>query len=254
MAGERVLPKPYYDDGTVTIYNGEACAILSALPEASADVLMTDPPYSSGGAFRSDRNADPESKYSRAEVASYGTFGGDSRDQRSFMAWVSAWSWAALRCTRPSGHAFMFTDWRQLPSMTDALQLGGWTWRGLVVWSKGPSGGIPQRGKFRQNAEYAVWGTNGGQSDLAHGCPSSVIEVPSVPTADRQHVTQKPETLIRHLLSVVPQTTPVVLDPFMGSGTTLVAAKSVGARAIGIEVDERYCEIAASRLAQGVLG
>lgn len=245
--------KPYYQDDFATIYHGEACAVLSALPEASCDVLLTDPPYSSGGAFRGDRNADPTTKYSRAEVATYGSFGGDTRDQRSFMAWTSAWSWAALRCTRAGGHSFMFTDWRQLPSTTDAVQLGGWTWRGVIVWSKGAGGGIPQRGKFRQNAEYVVWGTNGGQPDLADGCPSSVIEVPTVPTADRLHVTQKPTELVRHLLNVVPQRQPVVLDPFMGSGTTLRAAKDLGARAVGIEVDEGNCEIAAKRLAQEVL-
>lgn len=244
---------PYYDDGTCTIYHGEACAVLSELAEASCDVLITDPPYSSGGAFRSDRNADPTAKYSRAEVASYGSFGGDSRDQRSFMCWTSAWSWAALRVVRPSGHALMFTDWRQLPSVTDALQLGGWTWRGIVVWSKGAGGGIPQRGKFRQNAEYVVWGTHGAQSDLADGAPSSVIEVPSVGTADREHVTQKPVALLRHLLKVVPDIAPRTLDPFMGSGSTLRAAKDLGLPAIGIEVDERYCEIAANRLGQEVL-
>lgn len=246
--------KPYYDEDGITIYHGEALDVLRSLPAASVDVLLTDPPYSSGGMFRGDRNADPTAKYSRAEVASYSSFGGDSRDQRSFMGWVSAWSWASLRCVKPSGHGFVFADWRQLPSATDALQFGGWTWRGVIVWYKGAGGGIPQRGKFRQNAEYVAWGTNGGQSELADGAPSSVIEVPTVGNSERTHVTQKPEQLITHLLRVVPWPTPlVVLDPFMGSGTTLVAAKALGHRAIGIEVDERYCEIAATRLAQGVL-
>ena len=244
---------PYYEQDGVTIYHGEACAVLATLPEASCDVLLTDPPYSSGGAFRSDRNADPTTKYSRAEVASYSSFGGDSRDQRSFMVWVSAWSWASLRLVVPGGHAFMFTDWRQLPSVTDAIQVGGWTWRGQIVWSKGPGGGIPQRGKFRQNAEYAVWGTHGAQGDLTDGAPSSVIEVPSVTTADREHVTQKPVELLQHLLRVVPGDRLTALDPFMGSGSTLVAARNLGHRCIGIEVEERYCEIAANRLAQGVL-
>lgn len=245
--------KPYYEADGITIYHGEACATLAQLPEASCDVLLTDPPYSSGGAFRSDRNADPTAKYSRAEVAAYSSFGGDSRDQRSFMVWVSAWSWASLRAVVPGGHAFMFTDWRQLPSVTDAIQVGGWTWRGQIVWFKGPGGGIPQKGKFRQNAEYAVWGTNGAQGDLTDGAPSSVIEVSTVSTADRGHVTQKPVELIQHLLRVVPGDDLTVLDPFMGSGTTLVAARNLGHRCIGIEVDERYCEMAANRLAQGVL-
>lgn len=244
---------PYYQDDLVTIYHGEAISVMATLEPGSVDVVMTDPPYSSGGMFRGDRNADAADKYSRAEVASYSSFAGDNRDQRSWMAWTSAWSWAAMLATRPGGHIFTFTDWRQLPSATDAVQGGGWTWRGLIVWSKGPGGGIPQRGKFRQNAEYVVWGTSGQQSDLVDGAPSSIIEVASV--HERDHVTQKPVALIAHLLRVVPRAgQQVILDPFVGSGTTLVAAKELGLRAIGIELDERYCEIAAQRCSQEVLG
>jgi DNA modification methylase len=68
----------------------------------------------------------------------------------------------------------------------------------------------------------------------------------------RYHVNQKPASLIEWCLSLVPDAQ-TILDPFMGSGTTLVAAKQLGRRAIGIEIEERYCEIAVQRLAQKVL-
>lgn len=70
-------------------------------------------------------------------------------------------------------------------------------------------------------------------------------------TEDDEHPTVKPQLLIERILSCVPLA--VVLDPFIGSGSTLVAAKRLGARAIGIELEEKYCEIAATRLQQGVL-
>lgn len=253
------MPEPYYQDDHVTIYHGEACDVLARLPEASCDVLLTDPPYSSGGMFRSDRGADPAAKYRgwsqnpdgsrRPPTAEYGTFAGDSRDQRSWSGWVAAWSFAALRVVRPGGHGFMFTDWRQLPTATDAAQFGGWTWRGLIVWDKGI--GRPIKGRFRNHLEYVVWSTNGPVNG-ADTYPSALIAVPTVGT-DREHVTQKPVELLQHLVAVVPGDRHDIIDPFMGSGSTLVAAKYAGHRATGIEIEERYCEIAARRCAQEVL-
>ena len=81
--------------------------------------------------------------------------------------------------------------------------------------------------------------------------PCKAIDLP-VGKHDTGHPTQKPLALMRWCLSFVPDAT-TILDPFMGSGTTLVAAKLEGRRAIGIEISKKYCEIAAERLRQGVL-
>jgi site-specific DNA-methyltransferase (adenine-specific) len=108
------------------------------------------------------------------------------------------------------------------------------------------------KGRFRNHLEYVVWASHGapeGTDDY----PSTLIQVPTVGHTERQHVTQKPVKLIRELTRVVPGESINVLDPFMGSGSTLVAAKYAGHRAIGIEIEERYCEIAANRCAQEVL-
>ena len=257
--------KPYYEADGITIYHGEACATLAQLPEASCDVLLTDPPYSSGGMFRGDRNRPVDEKYTQPTkgangefVKQYnGIFGGDNRDQRTWMMWTIGWSGNALRVVRPGGYGFMFTDWRQLPATTDVLQLGGWSWRGLVTWDKGQHTGIPVRGLFRSNVEFIPWGTVGAIKDRERVTefPGSVVTAPIAANADgaKDHPTQKPTALLQHLLAIVPGERLTVLDPFMGSGSTLVAARNLGHKCIGIEVEERYCEIAANRLAQGVL-
>jgi len=261
------LPDPYFESGGITLYQGEACAILDELEPGSVSVLLTDPPYCSGGMFRADRSRPVEEKYTqpsgrgpRRELidTSYGGFAGDTRDQRSFGLWVAAWSHAALRATRPGGRAFVFSDWRQLPAATDAIQLGGWSWRGLVVWDKGQERGLPARGFFRSNVEYVAFATNGPMLDRdgVEDFPGSLVTAPIRSGGrSRVHPTEKPVELLTHLLGVVPRPWEdlVVLDPFAGSGSTLVAAKNLGLRAIGIEIDPRYCEVARNRLGQEVL-
>lgn len=256
------MTAPYYADGLVTLYHGEALDVLRRMPDASVDVVLTDPPYSSGGMFRSDRQNDPADKYrgwshtdssTRPPAVEYGSFGGDNRDQRAFSGWVAAWSFQALRATRIGGSIFCFTDWRQLPTATDAIQFGGWIWRGINVWDKGV--GRPMRGRFRNHLEFIVWGSNGTLTGNAtdDAYPSALVPIPTVGHGEREHVTQKPVELLQVLLSVVGAGPLTVLDPFAGSGSTLVAARALGHRSIGIEADERYCEITARRLDQGVL-
>ncbi len=249
---------PYFDEGGIVIYHGEALDILRSLPASSVAAVIADPPYSSGGMFRSDRQADPAAKYrgwsqnadgsSREPTSVVGTFSGDSRDQRGYAYWSALWMSQASRIAAPGAQSFVFTDWRQLPTTSDSLQAGGWVWRGLVVWDKGV--GRPMRGRFRNHLEYIVWGSSGPMPPPDDVYPSTLMRH-APPGTERVHVTQKPEGLMRELLSVAPDG--AVLDPFMGSGTALRAAKDMGRPCIGIEQEERYCEIAAKRLAQGVL-
>lgn len=250
---------PYYQDDLVTIYHGESLNVLAEMEQSDIGAVVADPPYSSGGMFRSDRQADPLQKYrgwsqsgdggSVSPVSQPGSFAGDSRDQRGYLAWCSLWMSQAWRVAKPSSQFFTFTDWRQLPTSTDALQAGGWTWRGLLVWDKGI--GRPMKGRFRNHLEYVVWGSHGAMPEAEDVYPSTLLRH-SPPGTERTHVTEKPVDLICELLTVAPAGT--VLDPFMGSGSTLVAAKSLGRRAIGIEIEERYCEVAANRCRQEVLG
>lgn len=240
--------KPYYDEDGITIYHGDCFDILHDLDGIGA--VITDPPYSSGGAFRGDRAQQTSRKYVNSGTAAYRPeFAGDNRDQRSFLIWSTLWLNAARNASVPGAVLCSFIDWRQLPTLSDAIQAAGWTWRGVAVWSK--KFGRPTPGRFSNACEYVVWGSN-GPMEAWDSYPPGIYEA-SPPSGDaKSHIAQKPLEVMDWLLQVV-RPGSVILDPFMGSGTTLEAAKRAGFRAIGIDVDERYCEIAAQRLAQGVL-
>jgi len=244
---------PYYERNGVTLYHGNVLTVLPLLAADSVDALITDPPYSSGGITRSDRMADPVSKYQASDVSlSRLSFSGDNRDGRWWAFWCSLWLGETLRIVRPAGYALMFSDWRQLPLASDALQSGGFVWRGILAWDKGRAARAPHTGYFRHQAEYVLWGTR-GPAQKAHGRgPWDGVYQHPVRQADKFHLTGKPTPLMVELVRCVP-VGGVVLDPFAGSGTTLVAAASRNRRAIGVELDERNCEIAARRLEQAAV-
>ena len=217
------LPEPYYvsEDGKITIYHGDCREIL---PLLVADVLVTDPPY--GMAFVNNyAEGGWESPHIGVRIA--GDADTASRDEILRM-------WEG----RP---ALVFGTWKaQRPVGT----------REILVWDKVVSTGmgdlsIPWRPSWE---EIYVIGS-GFVGPRGHG----VLRC-SYPTRspDRQlHPTSKPVPLLRMLIEKCPPGT--VLDPFMGSGTTLRAAADLGRRAIGIEINEDYCKIAVERLRQGVL-
>jgi len=240
---------PYYSDPLVTIYHGNSVAVLADMETGVLGGCVTDPPYSSGGQFRSDRtNSSANAKYSdRSDLPD---FSGDNRDQRSFLRWCSIWMAEVLRVCESGAPMFAFTDWRQLPTMTDAVQAGGWNWQGLFVWDK--VCGRPQKNRPAQSVEYLVYGVSGQVRQDEFACLQPIIRA-SVPSVeDRLHITEKPVDVIQYVLPLM-RLGRTLIDPFMGSGTTLVAAKNLGRKAIGIDIEERYCEIAAERCRQEVL-
>ena len=247
------MPTPYYSDEYVTLYHGDCREILPAL--GRVDAVITDPPYSSGGMYRADRAAPTQSKYqvSHETTRTYAAFAGDNRDQRSFEKWVDSWASQCLALVGEGGGLGVFIDWRNVACVVDAVQVAGWVYRGLTPWHKGTDL-RPNKGWFRRNIEFIVWASAGPliTGPAAEGECWDGMFVARVNDGDKQHQTGKPVPLLTQMLSVRPEWT-TYLDPFAGSGTTLVAARNLGKKAIGVELDEGYCEIAAKRLAQGVL-
>jgi site-specific DNA-methyltransferase (adenine-specific) len=214
---------PYYQDDLVTIYHGDCeldCRSVVAGPDAA--VLVTDPPYGI------DYESGWASHLPRHIARDMDT---DARDDVLF-----AWG------DRP---ALVFGSWKvQPPEGT----------RAALVWDKGLASGMGDLAMpWKPNWEliYVLGSGFSGRRDS--GVISGIgYNVVTWATKGRTHPNEKPVALLRDLIGKCPAGT--ILDPFMGSGSTLVAAKEAGRRVIGIEIEERYCEVAAQRCSQEVLG
>lgn len=224
---------------------GDSLLVLPELEAESVDGVITDPPYSSGGQFRGDRNQSTKTKYT-TEI-DYGDFDGDTRDARGFLAWASLWLAECWRITRRGGVIATFIDWRMLPTMTDAVQAGGWTWRGIVPWRKLACRRM--MGRFPHECEYVVWGSKGGLDD-ERGVPATLpgfVQCLPVHHTERTHLTEKPVEVMQAINSIVIPGGRI-LDPFAGSGSTGVAALRDGRTFVGIELSDRIARQAVERI------
>lgn len=225
--------KPYYEDDSVTIYHGDCREILPTL--GGIGLVVTDPPYVFGIA-------------STANETKAGGWG-DLMNSASFYA-----SWIR-ECRKlidaKQGAMWCFNSWRSFPVLARASYEAQWPIESLLVWDKewiGPGG---QRG-LRPSYELAALFAHPDFQLPDRGTPDIWRHAWSPGRRETIHAAEKPAGLYGRMIrqSAVDG---VVLDPFMGSGSCLIGAKNEGYHAIGIEIEERYCEIAAKRCAQDVL-
>lgn len=232
-----------------TILHGDVMHIVPHMTRAVFDAVITDPPYASGGASQTAKNRSTTEKYSSLRGGkALPDFDSDQMDQRSWTRWTCEWLQMVRAACKPGAPICLFIDWRQLPSMTDALQWAGWIWRGIAVWDK-PSG-RPQRGRFRQQAEFIVWGSNGKMPlERNVGCLPGVFRQAN--PVNRIHVTEKPLQLMRDVVQIC-EPGGRILDPFAGSGTTILAAVQEGYEAVGVELSATYFQLGTQRVKQAL--
>lgn len=218
--------KPYYDDGTVTIYHGDCREILPLID--TADVVLTDPPYNcinreTGGLRVIDKGGADSRPIDIATIA----------PELVRIATGSIYVWCS---------AEQLSDW--LRSFTAA----GLTVRGGVWQKTNPS---PMNGQrlWLSALEFCAFARKDGAFFSRHCEPALWVRA----TEPGDHPTPKPLRLMQDIIDASCPAGGLVVDPFMGGGTTLRAAKNLGRRAIGIEIEEHYCAKAVERLGQEVL-
>jgi DNA modification methylase len=228
---------PYYEEDGITIYHGDCREILPTLAKDSVDLILTDPPY--GVDFQSSFRQE-----------SFEKIVGDQSQEAALQGLQ-----AALPVLTYDRHLYIFGrfDLSRLP-LTTPVEL---------IWDKGYLGMGNLELPWAYQHEYIQFCVSlkrqrnrekdGRKSLAARLRRGSILSFPRPDGNTFTHPTEKPIGLLRELIESSSRIGECVLDCFSGSGSTLAAAKAEGRKAIGIEIEEKYCEIAARRLSQRVL-
>jgi len=232
--------KPYYEDEHATLYAGDCLEVLAALPRRIVDTVLTDPPYSSGGRRESARSV---RKSMTRGTSDDDWIAGDAMSTAGFVWTMREFAVRTREVMKVGGHLLSFIDWRMYPNLVLALETADLRQMPTLVWDKVNFG---MGSQFRNRHEWIAHFAFGTPVKPQRRDVANVLAFPAVRKGD--HPTEKPGPLLETLISVVTPVGGVVLDPFAGSGSTLCAAKTLGRKSIGIELDERFAEVAAKRL------
>jgi site-specific DNA-methyltransferase (adenine-specific) len=221
------MSAPYYEQDGITIYHGDCLAVTPHL--GGADVVITDPPYGISDAPLKGNRGQTNTWHPTSEW-----------DKAIDPAWCEAVCVAAPVVA-------WFGQWRKRDEVASAMR---WPLRAEIVWAKNTHVGhaAPVAPRDERIWLFSERGIKGRRFE------TSVWDEPIIPTWTKKwHKNEKPLALMLRLVAFLTDPGETILDPFMGSGTTLRAAKDAGRRAIGIDKDESHCEAAAQRLSQTVL-
>lgn len=229
-AAGRSLPashcSPFYSDEFVTLYHGDARQILPQLGSGWADAVVSDPPYGI--------DLQPQRGKTKA-------IANDGRREAKALWWATVPLMA--QAVKDDSASLMFGGWSETWA-ADVLR-EWFTVKGCIVWKKNQWG----MGYYLRPQWELAWYLHKGKPPLPEKAGSDVWEAARESAPD--HSCQKPLPLMKRAIQFVGSGT--ILDPFAGSGSTLVAAKELATKAVGIEYEEEYCERIAERLAQGIL-
>jgi DNA modification methylase len=247
--------KPYYDDGKgIQLFLGDCRALLPALAGESIDFVFTDPPYGHNNQEGDLQSSRVEGNVKGARKRACIAIANDGAEANALVRWAFAEFARLLKpgccccccCCGGGGPDPQFARWSLW--LDEAIGF-----KQMVVWDKG---GLGMGWHYRRSYETILVGEKPGAAcrwyDESNSV-SNVIRLNKIIPSKYEHPTVKPVALASHFMRLHTQPGDLILDPFAGSGTTLVAARDSGCRAIGIEVEEKFAEMAAKRLAQGIL-
>lgn len=251
------LPKPYYQDDAVTIYNADCREILPLFPDKSFDLVLTDPPYNvSKLNDRRDRSklSSPILRRDSPIVYDFGAW--DNMERLDYIVFTKEWLKSCCEKLKDNGTIASFFSKEDVSLLNWEAQNYGVRTRTIFVWHKTNPTPTFRKVNYLSACEF-VWLGSKGSWTINYKKQSEMHNFFETGNAsgygETEHPTEKPQLLIRQFIDIHSNYGDSILDPFLGSGTTAVAAKILGRKCVGIEISEKYCEIAAKRCSQSVM-
>ncbi|QCG93929.1 site-specific DNA-methyltransferase [Azospirillum sp. TSA2s] len=226
--------------GDAVLFCGDAAEALETMGPGSFDIVITDPPYSSGARRDAERQVRGAMLRSMEDAD---WFSHDAMTTWGFN-WFIRSTFTAIRShLAPGSHAYVFIDWRQTPNVYGMLEACGFRVNNCLVWDKGHFG---MGAYWRNQHEHIVFASVGTASEMLDKGMGTVLTHPIVSASSRVHPTEKPVGLVQAIIEAVPGKT--VFDPFMGSGSHGVAAVRAGRRFVGVEINPQHFATACKRI------
>jgi len=214
-----------------SIIHGDSLTVLREMASESVDAIVTDPPYG---------------------INYVSQTGARIQNDKSPFIWFLYDAFRVLKSgSSGQGTIVCFTRWDVQQVFIDAMKLAGFQVKSEVIWDKVYHGMGDTKAAFAPTHENIIFAIKGKYAFPGHR-PKDVFTFPKINSSQMIHPTEKPVGLLADLITAVTKPGDLILDPFAGSGSTLVAAKKTGRRFIGIELDDEYYGKAQRRIEEAV--
>ena len=236
----------------IDLYNGDCLEVMRSIANNSIDLVATDCPYKivSGGCRKIPKDGERETS---------GILTHRHKDNKR-TDWVDAvrtgkmfanndiefkdWLPDVYRVLKDKSHCYIMVNSRNLAELQKQAELAGFKFQNLLMWDKG---NVTPNRWYMQGFECILMLRKGGAKNINNLGSSNILKVPNI-IGNKTHPTEKPIDLMRILIENSTQPNEIVLDPFMGSGSTMIACLNTNRKGIGIELDKHYFDVATKRI------
>lgn len=211
----------------IDLRQGDCLEIMNEIPEKSVDLILTDSPYGFGYQSNMKKNKDLPMFYDRN------------------TSWLNEWLYKANKILKDDGHLYMFAPVQKIDEFKQKIE-NFFIIKNILVWDKKSFGMGDLYGQYAPSYEFIIFAVKEQGKKLNGKRERDLLSFNKC--KPELHPTQKPVELLKYLIEKSSNENDTVLDPFMGSGSTGVAAKELNRNFIGMELDEKYFNIAKERI------